>query len=186
MSLPPYDAVILAGGAARRLGGVDKPGQLVGSLSLLERVLSAVPDAGRRIVVGPRRELAVVDEWVREDPPGGGPAPALAAALPMVTAEFVALLAGDLPFLTAEAIRTLREAAAEVDGALAVDDDRRDQILLGIWRTELLRGLDLQPGARIGRALGSLHVRRLRLPGSPPPWMDCDTSDELRQARELA
>ncbi|MEU7054400.1 NTP transferase domain-containing protein, partial [Streptomyces eurythermus] len=36
----PYDAVVLAGGAARRLGGADKPGVRVGGRALLDRVLA--------------------------------------------------------------------------------------------------------------------------------------------------
>ncbi|MGW4109093.1 NTP transferase domain-containing protein, partial [Streptomyces sp. NPDC004976] len=38
-----YDAVVLAGGAARRLGGADKPGVRVGGRALLDRVLAAGP-----------------------------------------------------------------------------------------------------------------------------------------------
>ncbi|MYS05028.1 NTP transferase domain-containing protein, partial [Streptomyces sp. SID6041] len=34
----PHDAVVLAGGAARRLGGADKPGVRVGGRPLLDRV----------------------------------------------------------------------------------------------------------------------------------------------------
>ncbi|MYS16776.1 NTP transferase domain-containing protein, partial [Streptomyces sp. SID4982] len=33
----PYDAVVLAGGGARRLGGADKPGVQVGGRALLDR-----------------------------------------------------------------------------------------------------------------------------------------------------
>ncbi|MGW0901366.1 NTP transferase domain-containing protein, partial [Streptomyces goshikiensis] len=40
-----YDAIVLAGGAARRLGGVDKPALPVGARTLLDRVLDACPDA---------------------------------------------------------------------------------------------------------------------------------------------
>ena len=42
-----YDAVVLAGGAARRLGGVDKPGVRVGGRALLDRVLTLVPMPAR-------------------------------------------------------------------------------------------------------------------------------------------
>ena len=52
-----FDAVVLAGGGARRLGGVDKMALVVDGSTLLERVLQAVRDAGRRVVVGPRREV---------------------------------------------------------------------------------------------------------------------------------
>ncbi|NED17374.1 NTP transferase domain-containing protein, partial [Streptomyces sp. SID9913] len=37
----PYDAVVLAGGAARRLSGADKPGVHVGGRALIDRVLAA-------------------------------------------------------------------------------------------------------------------------------------------------
>ncbi|MCW2606336.1 MAG: molybdopterin-guanine dinucleotide biosynthesis protein, partial [Frankiales bacterium] len=67
-----YDAVVLAGGSGRRLGGVDKPGLLVDGTSLLDRVLGAVARAGTVVVVGPERPAARPVVWAREDPPGGG------------------------------------------------------------------------------------------------------------------
>jgi molybdopterin-guanine dinucleotide biosynthesis protein A len=77
-----YAAVILAGGAARRLGGVSKPMLPVGGRSMLARVLAAVPDARPRVVVGPP-ELALPPGVLRaqEQPPGGGPVAATAAGL---------------------------------------------------------------------------------------------------------
>ncbi|SNQ49025.1 Molybdopterin-guanine dinucleotide biosynthesis protein A [Frankia canadensis] len=54
---PRWSALVLAGGAARRLGGQDKPAVVVGGVTLLERVLAATAGAERRVVVGPRRAL---------------------------------------------------------------------------------------------------------------------------------
>src|SRR5215203_4512866 len=51
--LPPYTAVVLAGGKAARLGGQAKPQLRVGGRPILAAVLDAVADAERRIVVGP-------------------------------------------------------------------------------------------------------------------------------------
>ncbi|MGH3376563.1 MAG: NTP transferase domain-containing protein, partial [Actinoallomurus sp.] len=51
----PYDAVVLAGGGARRLNGADKPGLRVGGRSLVAWVAAAVADAERLVLVGPRR-----------------------------------------------------------------------------------------------------------------------------------
>ncbi|MCW2566643.1 MAG: molybdopterin-guanine dinucleotide biosynthesis protein MobA, partial [Mycobacterium sp.] len=48
-----YTAVVLAGGRARRLGGIAKPAVDVGGRPMLARVLAAVADAGHVIVVGP-------------------------------------------------------------------------------------------------------------------------------------
>ncbi|MFF2567556.1 DUF6457 domain-containing protein [Streptomyces sp. NPDC058084] len=76
-----YDAIVLAGGAARRLGGADKPGVRVGGRPLLDRVLAGCRDAGRTVVVAEPRATARPVEWAREEPPGGGPVAALAAGL---------------------------------------------------------------------------------------------------------
>lgn len=184
--LPPYDAVVLAGGAARRLGGADKPAQQVGGVPMLERVLVAVAGAQRRIVVGPPGTAPGVDVWAREEPPGGGPVPALAAGLAHVRAGWVAVLACDLPFLTAAAVDELGAAALDGDGALAVDADGRDQLLLAVWRTEALRTLPLPAGASLRQTVAPLRVRRVRLRGMPPPELDCDTAADLTAARELA
>jgi molybdopterin-guanine dinucleotide biosynthesis protein A len=182
-----YDALVLAGGTARRLGGVDKPALVVDGESILDRVASAVTDAARVVVVGPRRHTARPVTWCREEPPGGGPVAALAAGLDHITADRVVVLAGDLPFLTPAAVRSLLDAVAG-DGALAVDATGRDQLLVGAWRTTALReALPTEPaGAALGRVLRPLDVVRVHLPtepGVPPPWFDCDTDDDLATAR---
>jgi molybdopterin-guanine dinucleotide biosynthesis protein A len=187
---PPYTAVVLAGGRAARLGGQAKPQLVVGGRTMLAAVLAAVPDALRRVVVGPAQPVPEDVVLVRERPPGGGPVAALRAGLPEVATDVVAVLAGDLPFLTAELVRELREALTG-DGVLVVDDSGRDQLLLGIWRTDALRAA--VAGAReptsLRRVLSGLAVHRVRpapVPGQPPPWLDCDTPADLARARLLA
>jgi molybdopterin-guanine dinucleotide biosynthesis protein A len=183
-----YDAVVLAGGAARRLGGVDKPGLDVGGRSLLDRVLDAVVGASRVVVVGPVRTTERQVVWCREDPPGGGPVAALAAGLVEVRADRVVLLAGDLPFVTAAVVTRLLDAAAGAQGALVVDDDGRDQLLLGGWNTTALRRAlpEQVAGARLGETLGRLNPARVRIDAQPAPWFDCDTEADLAAARGTA
>jgi molybdopterin-guanine dinucleotide biosynthesis protein A len=187
---PPYAALVLAGGRAARLGGQAKPQLEVGGRTMLATVLAAVGDAERRIVVGPPQPVPAGVVVVREQPPGGGPVAALRAGLPGVGSEVVALLAGDLPFLTTALIAELR-AALTGDGVLVVDDGGRDQYLLGVWRTEALRAALPTDGgpASLRRVLAPLAVARLRprVPtGSPPPWVDCDTPEDLARARAVA
>ena len=182
-----YDAVVLAGGSARRLGGLDKPGLDVAGRTLLDRVLAAVEGAARLVVVGPRRTTSADVVWCREDPPGGGPVAALAAGLAEVSADRVVVLAGDLPFLTRPVVEQLLQAI-EGDGAVAVDDDGRDQLLVGAWRTDALRrALPSHPdGASLRGVVQALDVTRVRLPtvaGAPAPWFDCDTDEDLATAR---
>jgi molybdopterin-guanine dinucleotide biosynthesis protein A len=188
--LPPYTALVLAGGRAARLGGQAKPQLEVGGRPILTRVLDAVADAATRIVVGPPQPVPPGVVVVREQPPGGGPVAALRAGLAEVTEDVVVLLAGDLPFLTPQLVAGLRERLTG-DGVLVVDDTGQDQLLLGAWRTAALRAALPATGGptSMRRVFAPLAVRRFRptlLPGQPPPWLDCDTPADLARARLLA
>jgi molybdopterin-guanine dinucleotide biosynthesis protein A len=122
--------VILAGGAARRVGGATKPALQVGGEALLNRVLASVVLVRPRIVVGPDEVTGLLPADVtltREDPPGGGPVAAIAAGLscldPPTPDSLVYVLAGDLPFLSSRTLDSLREVllgSISVDGAAAV------------------------------------------------------------------
>ncbi len=223
----PFGIIILAGGRATRLGGADKPGLVVGGRTLLAAVVGAGTEAGARrvVVVGPdrpgttdaRRGGAI--RFVREEPPGSGPVPALRRGLAELAPRrrlaepddateqgaaergaeqggaaepWVAVLAADLPFLRAAHLRTLLAAVAAAgrDGAVLTDDGGRAQWLAGCWRTGALRR------AAAGYQWSSLHgllaplrpvsVSLLPGRGEPPPWLDCDTEEELRRARDFA
>ncbi|WP_067908203.1 molybdenum cofactor guanylyltransferase [Actinomadura rubrobrunea] len=188
-----FDAVVLAGGRARRMAGADKPGLPVAGRSLAARVADAVRDAGRLIVVGPPRAELPHAIAVREDPPGAGPVPALRAGLAEVRAPWVALLAADLPFLRPRHVAALLNAArdAEGGGAVMVDDEGREQWLLGCWRAaRLSAALADYRGASLRGLLGPLEPVRVFLTGPDaagrrPPWYDCDTPDALARARRL-
>jgi len=179
-----YDAVILAGGEARRLGGADKALLDVGGRPLLSVVLEAVGEAARVVVVGPVRPAAAGVMWCREDPPGGGPVAALAAALPHTAAPYLAVFAVDLPFLTAATVQLLVRAAAGSEGALLVDAHGRDQPLCAVYRRDALASrVGAAPAA--GRALRSVvdGLDLVRLPDDGGNAFDCDTWDDLARAR---
>lgn len=182
--MTPYDAVVLAGGGARRLGGVDKPGLEVGGRTLLDRVLACVGDAGTVVVVGLSRPTTREVVWTREDPPGGGPAAALAAGLRLVTAPAVVVLAADLPFLDAATVALVREQAEGREGALLVDADGRDQVLTGCWSAGLLRerAVGDLAGAPLRALFRGLDPVRLTAP-DPRTVRDVDTPEDLARAR---
>jgi molybdopterin-guanine dinucleotide biosynthesis protein A len=190
VALPAYAAVVLAGGRAARLGGQAKPQLDVGGRPMLATVLAAVADAEPRIVVGPPQQVPPGVLVVREQPARGGPVAALRAGLAEVPTDVVAVLAGDLPFLTAGLVRALRERLTG-DGVLVVDDTGQDQLLLGVWRTAVLRAAvaGVSGPTSMRKVLSPLAVRRYRppvQPGNPPPWTDCDTPAELARARQAA
>ncbi|MET8362433.1 NTP transferase domain-containing protein [Micromonospora sp. NPDC005194] len=194
-----YAAVVLAGGAARRMGGVDKPALPVGGRSMRDRVLAAVDDAAPRVLVGPGDGVADGVRITREDPPGGGPVAATAAGLALLDPDttVVALLAADLPLLTRAAIGDLLthlDGERPVDGVCFVDADGRRQSLCGVWCVAALRaGLTRLAaerggslaGAPVRALLAGLAVREVPWAGDgPPPWFDCDTDEDVRRAEE--
>lgn len=182
-----FDAIILAGGRSRRLGGMHKPDLVIGGRPVLQRVADAVTGAGLLVVVGPQGSAPGQAVVVREDPPGSGPVPALATGLPRVRAPWVALLAADLPFLRGADIASLREHAAGGDGAVLLDEGGREQWLVGVWRVAALSAaLATYEGASLKGLLGPLQPARLApaVPANvPPPWLDCDTMGDVEAAR---
>ncbi|MFD4209219.1 molybdenum cofactor guanylyltransferase [Micromonospora tulbaghiae] len=179
-----FAAIVLAGGAARRMGGVDKPARAIGGRPMLHRVLAAVADADQRIVVGPSGPVSQGVRTTREEPPGGGPVAATAAGLALLDSgtTTVALLAADLPLLTTAAVAELRRALAApsagpagartagrpgvLDGrtpALAcyVDGDGRRQQLCAVWRFPALRAALDRLAATRGGSLDGAPVRGL-------------------------
>lgn len=188
-----YDAIVLAGGHGARLGGAAKPQLAIGDATLLDRVLAAVQPAGSRIVVGPPQPLPDGVLLVQEEPPGSGPVAGLATGLAQTSADIVVVVAADLPFLTVEVIEAVHVVldGGEADVALVMDENGRDQYLLGAWRAAPLRGALLELAPLPGRAMREL-VRTLRVarvdvagPGeAPAPWTDIDTPADLERARD--
>jgi molybdopterin-guanine dinucleotide biosynthesis protein A len=198
-----FDAIVLAGGAARRLGGADKPGLSVGGRALLDRVLDACREASATVVVGGRRATARPVTWAREQPPGGGPLAALDAGLRYSGADRVLVLSADLPFLGPDTVRTLLaglgpgapggadgRADGGPEGVLLVDPEGRDQPLVAAYRAEPLRR-ELALIATEHGTLSGLPLRLLtaeldlvRAPAAAPlSAFDCDTWEDLAAAR---
>ena len=115
-------AAILAGGLARRFGGRDKSGLIVGGKTILERQLAAlagVSDDVMLVVSGDRRPpLAVPVRIVADRVAGKGPLGGLDAALAAARQREVILIACDMPFLNANFLRHLVSLAAGVDAVV--------------------------------------------------------------------
>ncbi|MER5958468.1 NTP transferase domain-containing protein [Streptomyces sp. NPDC001893] len=190
-SRPAHDAVVLAGGAARRLGGTDKPAVRVGGRPLLDRVLAACATAATMVVVAEPRPTAHPVRWTREDPPGGGPVAALDAGLRATTADQVLVLSADLPFLSEQTVQSLLDAlnAGTADGVLLTDADGRDQPLVAAYRSAPLRHHLAELAAAHDDGLSGLPLRllvgRLELTRitDPVASFDCDTWDDIAAAR---
>jgi molybdopterin-guanine dinucleotide biosynthesis protein A len=114
-------AAILAGGLATRFGGRDKSALIVDGRTILERQIgevSAVPDLGELLLVVGRRGPQAPHPRVRtiEDlVPGSGPLGGIHAALAHARGEAVAVIAGDMPYVTAPLLAFLLDLSRHHD-----------------------------------------------------------------------
>ena len=179
-----YDAIVLAGGAGRRMGMVDKLTLEVGGHSLLDRVLGAVSAAGRVVAVGPPRPSVTTRPvvWCREDPPGAGPRAALEAALPLTSAPVVLVVAGDLPAI-ASAIPVLLDRVAEqgTQVSVLVDPDGQVNYVAAAWQRDQLESALGRPGRTLRELFAGKDVCLI---DDTHGWgADCDTPEDLERAR---
>src|SRR5689334_1276586 len=115
-----FCGVVLAGGTAARMDGIDKAAVELRGRTLLALAVDAFLDADEVVVVAPESvptERPVT--FVCEDPPRGGPVAGLLTGVDALLRRpvLVGVLAVDMPRVTPATMRRLREAAVGRDGA---------------------------------------------------------------------
>jgi molybdopterin-guanine dinucleotide biosynthesis protein A len=164
-------AAIIAGGRARRLGGVAKPFLTIGGRSVAELQLAVLRPLFARV-------LAVVAEpgdvaaWqalgvdaVTDRLPGAGPLAGVAAALAAAEGDAVVCVAGDMPFLSPPLLQALRD---QLPGAQALVPRRKGRVepLCARYGRELLGEAE----ARL--ADGRLALHALLQESAGTVWID--------------
>lgn len=187
-------AILLAGGRASRVGGAAKPLFDVGGITLLQRAIDAVAEASPITVVADPVPGVTGVQWVREDPPFGGPAAAVAAALaqwPLSSdPEWACLLGCDLPGASAAVARldaALPLLPADAEGVCLADPHSRPQWLIGVYRTAVLRRgaaalADGGHGASMRALVADAAITVIAAPEAETA--DVDTWEDLAQARQ--
>ena len=175
------------------MGGRDKLAIPLHGTTLLDRVLAAASAvSGTLVVVGPERPTAVASPvFVREEPAGGGPVPAVGAGLEAVGDPSVVLvLAADLPLLDAGSLGRLLDrlgSAPEIGAVAAADPAGRPNPLLAAYRREALVGTvsRLRPG--VGVAASRLLPPAVAvLDLGPEPTFNVNSPQDLEEAVRLA
>ena len=170
--MPEFNAVIIAGGRATRLGGIDKTALRFNGRTLLQCALDAVRRAERVAVVGFGIDLEPAEgiSQTEEEPRWGGPAAALAAGMRNLRhspLEHTVVIAADMPRVAAAVALLLDAIDDDHDGVIAVDSTGRRQHLLGVYRTSALRRAVAVAGstnAAMRGITGALHLRELVIP----------------------
>jgi molybdopterin-guanine dinucleotide biosynthesis protein A len=179
-----FCGVVLAGGTAARMDGVDKGSVELAGRSLLALAVDALLDADEVVVVGPesvRTERPVT--FTREDPPLGGPVAGLLTGRDALLRRptLLGVLAVDMPRVTPYTFRRLREAVAGHDAAFLADVDGRLQLagVLDVARLDEVRpDLEHQHGMSMRALLERLDVAPVRATGEES--RDVDTWADLR------
>jgi molybdopterin-guanine dinucleotide biosynthesis protein A len=125
-----WAAVVLTGGAGRRLDGADKAALEHAGRPLLEHALAAVAEAGEVVVVGPETPTSRPVLFARESPVGGGPLAGVSAGVAALSGapDLVVVLAVDMPHVTDATVARLLAAVGDGDGAWLVDGTGRRQL----------------------------------------------------------
>jgi molybdopterin-guanine dinucleotide biosynthesis protein A len=188
-SAPDLGAVVLSGGDAVRLGGVDKGSIEVGGTTLLEHSLAALVEVAEVVVVGPEVPTSRPVTFTREDPIGGGPAAGLLAGLRAFvrTPARVVVLAVDMPLVSRETVGRL-VAAAQDDGAVLVDRTGRLQYLCAVYSVPAVQAA---AGADVDASGHGLPMRRLvadlrlhDVAATAEEAHDLDTWEDLAELRQ--
>lgn len=108
-------ALILAGGKATRLGGVDKRELLVGGRTIFDRQCEVLRPRVAEILVSSPRAVPGF-RTVADAVPGGGPLAGIAAGLAAATTPWLLVIAGDMPYVSGDLLDLiLGRAAAGID-----------------------------------------------------------------------
>lgn len=183
-----FSGVLLAGGTAVRMDGIDKASIELGGRTLLELCLDAFLDADEVVVVGPQtvRTTRPVT-FTCEDPPRGGPVAGLLTGVDLLLrpARLIGVLAVDMPRVSAHTFVRLRDAAVSHDGAFLHDPTGRRQ-LCGVVTSAALAGvrpdLEGQHGMALRSLLADLDLAKVAAIGDEA--RDIDTWADLRDLEE--
>ncbi len=188
---PKIAGLILAGGGARRLGGVDKPLLMVGASTILERIMTAMELAD--IAISANGDSARFEPYGRPVLPDGpfadqGPLAGILAGLDWafsIGATTLLTVPGDTPFVPPGLA-----AALSPPPACAATGDRVHH-LVALWPVgarDLLRDHLSRPGPRhVAQFSAMINMRRVDFPHSAwDSFLNVNTSTDLAAARSQA
>lgn len=197
--MPDFDptavtGIILAGGRARRMGGIDKGLISLCGRPMVAHVLDSLANQASAIIINANRNrpaYAALGHPVVADRSGdySGPLAGMSSGLHSAATPLCVTLPCDAPRLGADVARRLHAALAASGAAIAVaDDGERLHPVVNIMATRLAASIDayLESGERkIDRWFDQHHWVRADFSDCPQYFTNVNTEDQ-RQALEQA
>lgn len=199
------DGFVLAGGASSRMG-VAKANLILDGRTLLERAVSSadvISNSPVRVISRDGADIDVRFTYISDLPVPGpnrgvrAPIVGLYTAIETSTAEWIFILAADLPFVSVELLRLLaNHRTDEIDTIVPIQTDGRRQPLCALYRRlicrdavrEVLKVDDLSFAALLVKIrvaeVGPMEYRHLR--GHENFFLNVNTPDDLERARRMA
>jgi molybdopterin-guanine dinucleotide biosynthesis protein A len=193
---------VLAGGLARRMGGGDKARIAIGSVTILQRVLTCLAPQCTSLVINangdPARfadtKLPVVGDSV---PDFAGPLAGILAgfdwaARQMPQCQWLVSVPGDCPFLPNDLVARLHAARAAAAAPLAcARSGQWRHPVIGLWplalREDLRRALVTEGLRKIEIWTARHGVAIADWPAEPiDPFFNVNTPDDAAQAQAMA
>lgn len=160
-------ALILAGGKATRLGGVDKRELVVEGRTIFERQCTVLAPLVSEILVSSPRDVPGV-RTVRDAVADAGPLAGIAAGLAAATTPWLLVVAGDMPHLSAALVTLLIARADPAVDAVGIRIGALPEPLLCLLRVAVAR-----PVVEARLAAGRLKASRLLTEGElRVAWVD--------------
>jgi molybdopterin-guanine dinucleotide biosynthesis protein A len=178
---------VLAGGEGSRLGKGSKPAALLAGRPLVSYPLTALREVCERVAVVCKRgtklpELDGAERWDEPDEPRH-PLTGIVYALSEAGGEPVLVCAADMPFVTADACRTLLAAPHKSVAVLAAAEGVL-QPTFGVYAPQALDTLRAAAeGARLTDTVEELNPTRVAFPARLVKSVN--TPEDLAEAEEL-
>ncbi|MCY4013901.1 MAG: molybdenum cofactor guanylyltransferase [Gammaproteobacteria bacterium] len=179
-------AIILCGGRATRLGGVDKPLLTVGDKALLEHVIDRVrPQVDALLlscgIATPAYE-AFGHPVVEDRHAGQGPLGGFVSALPQVRTPWVLTTPADTPFLPDNLVASLAVVCGRAGAAVVTAGGHRQNLamLLDAEHSQSLAAFYEDGGRAIHRWLVANAVTEVDFPAGE--FLNVNTPDDLAAA----
>jgi molybdenum cofactor guanylyltransferase len=187
---PDVTGLILCGGAARRMSGVEKALQLLDGVPMVAHVHARLSPQVACVVISANRELHHYQQWadrvLPDDLPDCGPLGGIATALRQVDTPLLFCCPGDAPLLHDTLVDRLVTALALTDADIAVPHDgARDQPLFALMRVGERHSLQsyLEIGGRSVQGwLAGCHVVTVDASDIAGHFININTAAELAAA----
>ena len=197
--------IILAGGQSRRMGGGDKCLLPLAGKSMLQHVIDRVGPQVAKLAINANGDPARFEAFALDvfpDTIGGfaGPLAGILAgmrwsATNTPSAEWIATVSADAPFLPSDLIRRLHQEATAHPGAIALaGSDGNAHPVIGLWPVAHADDLESALNDGVRKVLhwtdrhGTLIVEfpSIAIGGKMiDPFFNANTPDDLKQAETL-